>query len=106
MSISDWLEKQGRWVAPPDVTIRHKGYEQQQESIKFWVTVVVVILIAIGLGVGLYFVFKNPSSSPSSPSSPPSSTQSYSEKYEQENKRRSMNSAFSRGGISKGNKSA
>lgn len=97
MSIYDYCVKQDIYYAPPGVTIRHKGYEEKQESIKFWAIVVVIILIVIGLGVGLYFVFKKkPSSSPSSPSS---SNQSSSEKYEQENKRRSMNSAFSRGHI-------
>lgn len=92
MSIYDYCVKQDIYYAPPGVIIRHKGYEEKQESMKFWAIVVVIILIAIGLGVGLYFVFKKkPSSFPSS------SNQSSSEKYEQENKRRSMNSAFSRG---------
>jgi hypothetical protein len=56
MSISDWLESQNKYYAPPGVTIYNKGYEDSESRKNKIIIGVVVSLIAIGLGVGLYFV--------------------------------------------------
>jgi len=53
MFISEWLETQDRWYAPPGVTIYNKAYDESRKN--KMIIGAVVTLIAIGVGVGLYF---------------------------------------------------
>jgi len=72
MSISDWLESQNRYYAPPWITIYNKRYEDSEYRKNKIIIGVVVSLIAVGVGVGLYFLL---------------SPKSIDQKYEEDKKR-------------------